>query len=293
MSGRSSVEHRIVDLILAGDLSSLQRCCLSRTDINRPLLRQIPIIPVAKYNRHDVYAAPPGPTPVMLAILCEQDEILSFLLDRYSPDLGIRAGGLTALHLAALVCDPRPLSILLSREWVRAHIDLPVTADGHDASVARATTALHLAVLTNRLAQAAMLLSASPAANVDQVSGNGVTPLGIAVRQGLTTMATLLLAAGADRGAVDANGMRPMDIAVTRRTRDMIDLLNRSPTTFNFKHIAQGLLSPTGDDHDEDEEEDDGAITITTDKFEVLVGMVRRLSEQIARVESRASDPTV
>jgi hypothetical protein len=66
----------------------------------------------------------------ILAILCKQDEILDYILENKRPDLSVRVDGYTALHLAALIKDCRPLKLLFQYQWIQENINFPIELDG-------------------------------------------------------------------------------------------------------------------------------------------------------------------
>lgn len=115
-----------------------------------------------KYNPTERYLPLRGPTMTMLAILCEQDEILNYILENKSPDLSVRVDGYTALHLAAMVKDYRPLQLLIQYQWVQENIDLPIELKGVKSERTDFTTALHAAVSNNRIPQIFLLVSELP-----------------------------------------------------------------------------------------------------------------------------------
>jgi ankyrin repeat protein len=155
-------QEHVVDSIVAGDLPAFRKLYVGKTDINRRLVQYKEIEYKPKYNPNERYISIPGPTMTMLAILCEQDEILSFILENKSPDLSVRVEGYTALHLAAMVKDYRPLQLLIQYQYIQENIDLPIELKGIKALPGDFTTALHAAVSNNRIPQLFLLLSEFP-----------------------------------------------------------------------------------------------------------------------------------
>ena len=82
----------------------------------------------------------------MLAVLCEQDEIVEYILKEKEPNLGIRAGCYTAFHLSILTKDHKCFDLLLSTEYYQANIDLELLLDGVPHDDGQKTTALHSAI---------------------------------------------------------------------------------------------------------------------------------------------------
>ena len=157
-------QELVVDAIIAGDLAAFKRCGVSKNDIDRRLCQYRELTPVPKYSVSERYPPIRGPTMVMFAILCEQDEILQYILDCKNPDLSIRVEGQTALHMAALTKDWRCLNILIKYQYIQENIDQPVELVGVKPVEGSKTTALHIAVNNRRLANAMLLVSQFPPA---------------------------------------------------------------------------------------------------------------------------------
>jgi hypothetical protein len=151
------------EAIINGDLAAFKKCCVGKNDINRRLLQYRDLEYKRKYNPNERYIRLRGPTMTMLAILCEQDEILQYILDTKCPDLSVRVDGYTALHLAAMIKDYRPLKLLIQYQWVQENINIPIELKGVPAQQGDFTTALHAAVSNHRLANIFLLISDFPA----------------------------------------------------------------------------------------------------------------------------------
>jgi hypothetical protein len=222
----------IVDAITSGDLTAFKNCCVRKHTIDLRLLQYRELHYTPKYNKEEQYVKICGPTMTMLAILSEQDEILDFILDKLGPDLSIQVSGFTALHLAALIKDSRPLQLLLHYQWIQENIDVPLNLKGIKADVGDFTTALHCAVSNRRIPQALLLLSDLPpykimspneteddgrqtyrAANVDQRSANGSTPVYIAVSLRDVNLVRVLMAANADPTIRTRSGKDALELA--------------------------------------------------------------------------------
>lgn len=155
-------QEEVVDSILAGDLAALKKCCIGKNDINRHLLPHKELRPNPRYNRDQRYLNLKGPTILMFAILCEQDEIVEYLLDAKNPNVSIKVEGYNCLHLASMIKDPRCLKLLLQHKWIQENIDEPVDFPGANAKEDEKTTALHVAVSNRRYANAILLLDHLP-----------------------------------------------------------------------------------------------------------------------------------
>jgi ankyrin repeat protein len=239
------------EAIISGDLSAFKKCCVGRNDINRRLLQYRDLEYKRKYNTNERYIRLRGPTMTMLAVLCEQDEILQYILETKCPDLSVRVDGYTALHLAAMIKDYRPLKLLIQYQWVQENINIAIELKGVPAQQGDFTTALHAAVSNHRLANIFLLISDFPAykkmpeakpthvssakkskdaaaepppsddepaqsyqpANVDQRSAAGSSPLYIAVFLKDPKAVAVLLAAGADVSLENTKGESPLKLA--------------------------------------------------------------------------------
>ena len=232
---RKNFQELICDAIIAGDLEAFKHCCPSKNDVNRRLLVGRKLNPVPKYHPSERYPNIRGPTMVMLAILCEQDEILQYILDTKQPDLSVRVEGQTALHIAAMTKDWRCLSILLKYPYIQENIDQPVEIPGITATPGDKTTALHIAVNNRRLANVFLLVSDLPplARSADDKEGNeeaqdaatyspanvlirtdfGSPPLYLAVFNKDPKIVRVLLAAGADATQKHAKGKTVLELA--------------------------------------------------------------------------------
>jgi ankyrin repeat protein len=221
-------QQTIADAVIEGSLSDLKNCFIPKHMIDRRLLPHSDLKYTPKYNRDERYVQLAGPTVTMLAILCEQDELLDYILMNLGPDLSVQVEGLTALHLAAIVKDPRPLQLLLRNQWIQENIDLPLNLPGIQPEPGDFTTALHCAVNNRRYAQVLLLLSDFPdipdsdrpryrPANADQRSANGSTPIYIAVYLRDSNLVRILLAANCDATIECRSGKSAVTLAMELR----------------------------------------------------------------------------
>jgi hypothetical protein len=178
------------------------------------------------------------PTLLQLAVICEQDEIVRYILDYKDPDLSAKCGdGRNVLHVAAAVKDYHPLKILLEYQWVQEHIDEALALPGQPPRDGFFNTALHIAVTNQNVPHVFLLISdlpllhvlprpprvgkaaddaeESPAerynpANVDQRSAGGSVPLHIAVQQQNLAIVRVLCATGADASIQNDQGQTPL-----------------------------------------------------------------------------------
>jgi hypothetical protein len=281
-------EELVVSAVTTGDLAALKKCSIRPRDVDRRLLLLRDIAYTPKYNPRERYIQLRGPTITMLSILCEQEELLDYILTNLSPDLSVRIEGYTALHLAAMVRDYRPLRRLLQCAWVQENIDLLIEMPGTQPASADFTTALHAAVSNRRIYNVFLLLSEFhefASANVDQRSAAGSTPLYIAAFLGDANLVEVLLSAGADATVVCASGLTALDVARRRRDEDVCRVLESAPdrsfemlkTTLAPELIPPVALLPSRPATPA-QPAGDGALGM-------IIGMLAELGDRMARLE--------
>lgn len=247
-------QEKVVNAIVKGDLEAFKKLGVGNDEINRQLLPQKELKPVPKYNKDQSYIIIKGPTTIMFAILCEQDEIVEYILESTNPDVSIKVKGYNCLHLAAIVKDPRCLKHILQHEWIQQEIDEPVDFPSREGEK---TTALHLAVSNRNYDNVKLLTNSFPKprwsfrkritnddddddclemfpSNVSQKSASGLTPLYIAVSLCDYKMVEILLSVDADPFIECANNKTPIQLALdmqkekkdkSKQENDEIDLI--------------------------------------------------------------------
>jgi hypothetical protein len=273
MSSRSSatpprsLQDRAVSAIISGDLDSFKSLNVGPLDVNRRLSQHRDLDYTPKYNPAERYPRPRGPTMPILAILCEQDSILDYILENTYPDLSVRVDGRTALHYAALLKTHRPLQLLIQYQDIQENINEPIEQPNVPSAFGNFTTALHVAVSNGRLANVFLLLSEFPAykklprpkrlpkvteeppdqlpyqvANVDQRAASGSTPLFIATFVRDFRTVEVLLVAGADPTIENDEGQNAVKLAANNKAREqkrgkpgvatqIADLIQNPPNT--------------------------------------------------------------
>jgi hypothetical protein len=219
-----------LEAINSGSLDEVKAANLCDRDINRihHLPAEVRLQP--KYTKDRKVVSVDRPTLLMVATICEQDEILEYFLANYNINLGILSGdNHHLLHVAAMVADYRPLQILLRFRYLQENRDVPCALPGQVAQENQRTTALHLAVSHGNLPHVFLLLTQydtrpfekpeKPSEPSDQepkqllpvlpnrthhAAGTGSTPLHIAVDRGDVAIVRTLLAYGAEASDVDA-----------------------------------------------------------------------------------------
>jgi hypothetical protein len=223
---KESLQVLVAEAIIAGDLAALKSLRISHIDVNRRLRLPGTVVPRPKYTTTEGPIQIQAPTMIMLAIICEQDTLLDYMLGNLSPDLSVRADGFTALHVAAMVRDYRPLRLLLQYQWTQEYVDIPVEQDGIETRQGWATTALHCAITNHRAANVYQLIVEFPPyrgacddapayqpENIELPSASGSTPLYVAVHARDYDIVRILIAAGADPGLPSGSGKSAIDLA--------------------------------------------------------------------------------
>lgn len=245
-------EQRVIKSIQAGDLKELTHCCIGKKDVNRPFCISQDV-PIKSKSKQSPFQSIKSPTPLIYTILCEQDEILKYLLEVKLPNLSTRVKGWAPIHYAACTYDHKCLELLLKYEYIQQNIDMPVIEpNGIIIAKDHATTALHIAATNRRHANALLLTLELPKfeydckgkkvernttnssikndkeeeednendtsieyqpANALQKSAYGNTPLHIAAKQRDWDMCQILLHASDDSTVKNDDNKTPADIA--------------------------------------------------------------------------------
>ena len=148
MSTNKTFHDRVIDAIMQGNLEEFKKLRLGKNEINMRLQQFTHIKPQPKYNKNATYQCPQGPTPLMLAVLCEQDEIVQYILENKEPDLGVYAGTSNAFHLSITTIDHKCFDLLLQTKYYQQNINAAIQSENTNPRTpnGRALTALHSAV---------------------------------------------------------------------------------------------------------------------------------------------------
>ena len=200
-------QEQIIKTLQTGDLNQFKQIFISKQEINRKLLPFQILSAAPIINKDENYICPKGPTMLMYAIICEQSDIVEYILNTMNPDLSLRSSGFNALHLAAMIKEPKPLQLLLQRSFYQDHVDDGVDFDTLNTDLGY-TSALHIAVTNHRYLNVYHLLSPFKRpidipnwverrpnihANIDQIAASGSSALHIAVYLHDINMVKLLL----------------------------------------------------------------------------------------------------
>ena len=184
----------LINSILTGNIEEFKKLSITNAFINSNLKPYTTFTPRPKYNPGHVPKCPTGPTPLMLAVLCEQDEIVKYIIDNLNPDLSILADGLNAFHLSVFTKDTKCFHILLNTEYYKNHLNDAIQQTGaiYYGKEGYATTILHAAV-SNRNYHVVDNLLSETEINVNAVSYNGSTALRIAAFNKDKTMIAIFM----------------------------------------------------------------------------------------------------
>jgi hypothetical protein len=223
-----------VAAVISGDLKNFKELRVPTRDISRQLFLPDSTRPKLKYTKRGRPIMIRRPTLLQLAVVCEQDEIIRYILDYKEPDLSAKSGdGRNVLHVAAAVKDYRPLQILLEYQWIQEHIDEQLNLPGQPPRDGFFNTALHVAVTSRNIPHVFLLISELPPlhvlprgpkvegeeqaplerynpANFDQRSAGGSVPLHIAVQQQNLSIVRILCVSGADASIQNDYGQTPL-----------------------------------------------------------------------------------
>jgi ankyrin repeat protein len=164
-----------------------------------------------------------GSTALMLAVVAQNDDLASLLLDRgANPNLADKQERVPLMYAGNRFWIERMGIFNVPRSQAR---DTPITETllvrgaNPNAAARDGRTSLHIAVDAENLASIRLLLKKG--ANVNAADKNGVTPL-IAAAQGLSApVASELCAAGASKSARTRKGQTAMEVAQSRKDKDL------------------------------------------------------------------------
>ena len=221
-----SYQEQIVESIKNGDLQQFKSLFITKTEINRKLLPLQNLNAFPRINKNEKYTCPKGPTALMYAILCEQDEIFDYIIQSKNPDFTLTSEGYSLLHLAAMVKDSHMIETLLNYSYFQDNVDKGVDF-GTISTDLGFTSALHIAVTNHHYLNVYRLLTPFKwpkdvpltenrpqylSANVDMKSASGSTALHIAVFLHDVPMIKLLLSFNASRLIENADEKTVLDI---------------------------------------------------------------------------------
>lgn len=296
-------EQRVIKAIQTGSLDELKKCCLGKADVNRPIsLSQD--VPIVSQSRQCPFSVIHAPTPVVYTILCEQPELLDYLLRVKSGDLSVRVQGWAPIHYAACTGSHKCLEVLLRYKFTWENIDIPVDEPaGVPRKRSPSTTALHVAV-TNRRHAAAILLTEDPTTpfidsandevghfipqrvDIHAFTTFGNAPIHIAARQNDWDMCQILLNAGADLTLRNDQGKTAIDIAREFHYNDLAEKLEKN----KFMTLCELKLKYLGEEDDGDagpknDSDDEGS----NSQIARLMWTIRRLENTVRYLENRVS----
>lgn len=156
------VQEQAIEAIEKGDLAAYRKLNISEILVNRPLMKGKALTPKPKYGGLSPIRSINGPTVMIYSILCEQHEILQYILDHQQPDAAVFVDGYNALHYAAMTNDWHCLDVLIHYKWFQENIDMPAQLVASPTEASGKTTALHCAISNGRVYQAMLLLLPLP-----------------------------------------------------------------------------------------------------------------------------------
>lgn len=151
------------------------------------------VVPVSKKIRIPTLR---GPTPLIFAILCEQTEIVKYLIERKKARMDIAVDGLLPIHFACIVGLKSIVEMILDK-----------APEQINSKNALGYTPLHIACSNEHLQIVLMLIKRGAAVNC--IAHNGNTPLHVAMRNSDTRIAEVLIAA--DDNVVDVRNRPPQN----------------------------------------------------------------------------------
>ncbi|EAY18254.1 hypothetical protein TVAG_253660 [Trichomonas vaginalis G3] len=233
MSSESRFQQRLVETIKTGKLEDFIALKVSKNEINTKLLPTENIIPVPKYSTKDTYFCPKEPTPLMLAVLCERDDIVKYILDNLEPKLEIKSNGFNAFHLSVLTKDHKCFDLLFSCQYYQEHVDEPIEIPAQTKKEFE-TIIIHPAVSCSNYYAVLALLSRPPEIKYPDKSRTSDEPF---------------VYKSVDVNAVSQTGSTPLKISVHCRNTDMVCILkffgasNTEPKESNAQDYLDMLVN--------------------------------------------------
>ena len=319
-----SLEQSIISIIQNGDIEGFKKIGFCVFYVDKPFSFSNGIKIVSKSQKCP-FKIIKSPNVVVLSILCEQEEILKYVLEKFTPNLSTQINGWQPIHFAASTGDYHCLQALLQYETIQNNVDAPISPFNKNVDPSKRTTALHIAVSNHCHAQAILLLSEFPdiiydlegkkyetpkhseyqVANVSQQSENGNTPLHIAAKLNDIDMINILLFYGADHEIKDNNGKTPLDIAKENNYTEAVSAIeNGSGNDLHSKYIQTPVVEDKKDDKKETEKKVEevktkveyvtkGEVQHLSMTIQNLTSIVQQISSRVKQLESVEKPPDV
>ena len=152
--------ERIANAIKTGSLQDLKKCCIGKSEINSLFPNFMKLDPVPAINKTANYFSFTGLTILEYAILCEQVEIIKYLVEKKKPDFSVASfDGFKAVHIASLIKETSILEYLLKKpEFLKTLSDPIVDPYDKSINIESTTNALH-AACSNSLYKTVLLLA--------------------------------------------------------------------------------------------------------------------------------------
>ena len=194
-----------IPLIMGGDIDDIKKLIDAGADVN---------------DKFD-FGATRDITALVFAVILGQAEICRVLIDAGADVNIISSGGMTLLHQVALSSgDYKETAELLIAKG------LDVNAKHTSFGETKDATPLHVAAGKGNVSIAELLIQNGAEVNA-RLPFNGYTSLHLASRDGNIKMAELLIAQGAEIDAKSKYGETPLDLAMSKEHKELVDLLRK------------------------------------------------------------------
>lgn len=237
---KRNIEIRFINAIQNGKLDEVKSFWLKPSEIDKPFYIQ-KLVKVVNKSKIYPFSYISEPTPLILAILCEQPEILQYLIDTFHPSFSLSINGWLPIHYAACTGDYKCLQVLLQYESIQENIDVGIKVSGSKST----NTALHVAVSNHLHAQTLLLSSPLPdiifdknnkrletplkspykPANPLLLTSTGCSPLHLAVKCSDIDMIKILLYIKSDLSIKNNDGFTALEMAKDSGDQEIIKLL--------------------------------------------------------------------
>jgi ankyrin repeat protein len=164
-----------------------------------------------------------GFTPLILAAFFGEAEIAKVLIDAGADINEKTSAGLTILHCVAMSpAGNKAVAELL----IAKGLDVNAKYTTKRSTESQGGTPLHAAVAKDNIEVAEVLIKNGAELNA-KLSNDHHTPLHLVARYGHKAAAGLLIAKGADVNAKGTRGETPLDLAISKGHKELVDLLRK------------------------------------------------------------------
>ena len=256
-------QYDLLQSIIQGTLEDVKSLQVGEAEVNMPLFPGEETS-YGGNEQEDLYIQ--GPTPLILAILVQKEDIVAYLLN--ISDLGIPVEGLYPIHYAVMNDSIGIINMILRKD--------PLELERRSENL---YTPLHIACSGTNPKVVYYLLSNGADPNAQ--SNSGSTPLHIAVTGDSLEIICLLFKFGARTDVMNYCKKTPMMVAEEFGEQEWVDDVKQVE-----EQASKMLKSDMAKMYEEKEYSTDQSVQIN-----FLMGKIRELTERINVLESSSKKP--